>query len=79
MKKLRKILQVYTIELDYALINKYGAKRFLKNPKKHEKILTTFDIFFDRCLSIALDRNLINDEQRDELAELLKSQIKTDV
>lgn len=77
MKKLRKILQVYTIELDYALIE-YGAKDF-KNPKKHEKIFTTFDVFFDRCLSIAIERNIINDSQRDELSELLISQIKTKV
>ena len=59
-------------------IKEYGAED-KENPKKHEKIFTAFDLFFDRCLFIALDRNLISDEQRDELAELLKSQIKTDV
>ena len=77
MKKLRKILQVDKYNLDDAL-REYGAEDY-NNPKKHEKIFTAFDLFFDRCLFIALDRNLINDEQRDELAELLKSQIKTDV
>lgn len=77
MKKLRKILQVDKYNLDDAL-REYGAEN-CNNPKKHEKIFTAFDLFFDRCLFIALDRNLINDEQRDELAELLKSQIKTDV
>ena len=34
---------------------------------------------FDRCLFVALDRNIINDAQRDELVELFKSQIKTEV
>ena len=77
MKKLRKILQVDKYNLNDAL-REYGAEDE-ENPKKHEKIFTAFDLFFDRCLFIALDRNLINDEQRDELAELLKSQIKTDV
>ena len=77
MKKLRKILQVDKYNLNDAL-REYGAEDE-ENPKKVEIIFTTLDLFFDRCLFIALDRNLINDEQRDELAELLKSQIKTDV
>ena len=77
MKKLRKILQVDKYNLDDAL-REYGAEDE-ENPKKGKIIFTAFDLFFDRCLFIAIDRNLINDEQRDELAELLKSQIKTDV
>ena len=77
MKKLRKILQVDKYNLNDAL-REYGAEDE-ENPKKGEIIFTAFDLFFDRCLFIALDRNLINDEQRDELAELLKSQIKADV
>ena len=77
MKKLRKILQVDKYNF-YDALREYGAEDY-NNPKKHEKIFTVFDLFFDRCLFIAIDRNLINDEQRDELAELLKSQIKTDV
>lgn len=77
MKKLRKILQVDKQNLDDALRD-YGAEDY-NNLKKGEIIFTTFDLFFDRCLFIAQDRNLINDEERDKLAELLKSQIKTDV
>ena len=77
MKKLRKILKIDKYNLDDAL-REYGAEDY-NNLKKSEKIFTVFDLFFDRCLFIAIDRNLINDEQRDELAELLKSQIKTDV
>ena len=76
-KKLRKILQIDKYNLNDAL-REYGAEDE-ENPKKGEIIFTAFDLFFDRCLFIALDRNLINDEQRDELAELLKSQIKADV
>ncbi len=77
MKKLRKILQVDKYNLNDAL-REYGAEDY-NNPKKHEKIFTAFDLFFDRCLFIAIDRYIINDEQRDELAELLKSEIKTDI
>lgn len=77
MKKLRKILQVDKYNLDDAL-REYGAEDE-ENPKKPEKIFTVFDLFFDRCLFVALDRNIINDDQRDELAELFKLQIKTDV
>lgn len=77
MKKLRKILKVDKHNL-YEALREYGAEDE-ENPKESEKIFTAFDLFFDRCLFIALDRNLINDEQRDELAELLKSQIKTEV
>lgn len=73
--KIRKILQVDKQNINDAL-SEYGAKDS-KNQKKHEKIFTTFDLFFDRCLSIAIDRNIINDSQRDELSELLLSQIKT--
>lgn len=75
--KLRKILQVDKFNLEEAL-SEYGAKDY-NNVKQHEHIFTTFDIFFDRCLSIAIDRNIINDSQRDELSELLISQIKTKI
>jgi hypothetical protein len=75
--KIRKILQVDKQNINDAL-SEYGVEDS-KNPKKHEKILTAFDLFFDRCLFIAIDRNIINDSQRDELSELLISQIKTKI